>query len=1167
MKKLVNFVIEKKYLMLLLFIVFAITCVFLSQKVTLNYEISEYLPSNSNVRQGLDIMNKEFPNDSSTLNIMFDNLKDGDKENILMDLKKINGVKSITYDDSNKYNKDNHTLYILTINGDADSKEANKTYNKIISKYKDYEFNTSGDLDTRNKDVLPFYVLVAAVVCGTIILIIMCDSVVEVFLFLFTILIAVLLNKGTNIIFNSVSNITDSISAILQLALSMDYSIILMNRYNQEKKNIFDKSSAMKEALYKSFGSISSSSITTVVGLIALIFMSFTIGKDLGFVLAKGVICSLISTFFVLPGLILIFDKQIEKTKKKSPNIKINKLANFSYRFRFVFLILFIILFLGSYFLKGNLDIYYIDNDQDVISDIFDEENEIAVIYNNKDEDKVSKMCQNLDDNEQLNSVLCYGNTLNENLTYGLMNPKFKEFDMDTEIDDYLIKIVYYKYYNNNSNKISFNEFITFIKNVVYKNEDINIDKSMKDEVTRLEYFTSIESINKNRTVNDLSNIVGLDKNTIHDLIVLYNSKNTNTSINLKKFITFIYNNVINDSKYNISNESKNDINTLYNLISVLDKKMNTSELSKLFGIDNESINKIVLFIINNQDIDEKMSINEFTNIILNNYDKYKDYFDEETISLVKQLNTFSDSNIINNLFDSKSLSEMFSIDEDSINYIFMLNSVDKMDIESFINILLNNGFVSDDNQINNLILIKKVIELSKSNYLFNYEELSESFSIEESKTKIVFALQLSNNYKLTPKELINVVVNNKLIEDKKINKLYKIINNLNNSFNSSKMSELLELDKEKMDLLYGLYLYNNGSNTISLKNIINFISNNVINDRKYSNSINNSTKNKILGIKRIINSVLNNEKITSSEMINILNNISDNIDKEAIEIIYLYYGSYYQYDNNWTLTIEKLVEYLNSNILLDKRFDKYIKDDMRNKIIDAEDKVNEAKKKLVGNNYSRMIITSNMKYESNDVKALVKEIKEELGNTENYLIGNSPMAIEMNRTFGDELDLITLLTMIFIFIVVMITFKSFVIPFILVLTIQCAVFTTMGILSIFGGSVYFISLLIVQAVLMGATIDYAIVYTSYYLENREKFDRKEAIKEAYNKSVHTIVTSSLILCICTLIVAIFTSQAASRICETICEGALCATLLIIFVLPGVLSSIDKFLKRKNKVK
>ena len=103
MKKLVNFVIEKKYLMLLLFIVFAIACIFLSQKVTLNYEISEYLPSNSNVRQGLDIMNKEFSNDSSTLNIMFDNLKDGDKENILMDLKKINGVESIEYDYSNKY--------------------------------------------------------------------------------------------------------------------------------------------------------------------------------------------------------------------------------------------------------------------------------------------------------------------------------------------------------------------------------------------------------------------------------------------------------------------------------------------------------------------------------------------------------------------------------------------------------------------------------------------------------------------------------------------------------------------------------------------------------------------------------------------------------------------------------------------------------------------------------------------------------------------------------------------------------------------------------------------------------------------------------------------------------------------------------------------------------
>ena len=149
----------------------------------------------------------------------------------------------------------------------------------------------------------------------------------------------------------------------------------------------------------------------------------------------------------------------------------------------------------------------------------------------------------------------------------------------------------------------------------------------------------------------------------------------------------------------------------------------------------------------------------------------------------------------------------------------------------------------------------------------------------------------------------------------------------------------------------------------------------------------------------------------------------------------------------------------------------------------------------------------------------------------------------------------------------VKLSFKSNIVPIILVAVIQCAVYTTMGILSLLGTKVYFISLLVVQAVLMGATIDYAIVYTSYYKEYRTKFDIKEAMINAYNHSIHTIITSSLILCSCTLIVALLTNAACAKICETIAEGAFCSTLLIIFVLPGVLASIDKIIRLKeNKI-
>ena len=155
---------------------------------------------------------------------------------------------------------------------------------------------------------------------------------------------------------------------------------------------------------------------------------------------------------------------------------------------------------------------------------------------------------------------------------------------------------------------------------------------------------------------------------------------------------------------------------------------------------------------------------------------------------------------------------------------------------------------------------------------------------------------------------------------------------------------------------------------------------------------------------------------------------------------------------------------------------------------------------------------------------------------------------------------------MIIIFIVVAFTFKSIIIPTILVLTIQCAVYLTMGILSLMGDNVYFIAILIVQSILMGATIDYAILYTSYYLELRRTMEVKDAVIEAYNESIHTIITSASILIIVTLIVGYFASAIASKICITISQGTLCSVLLILILLPAVLASLDKIIVKQKKM-
>lgn len=152
------------------------------------------------------------------------------------------------------------------------------------------------------------------------------------------------------------------------------------------------------------------------------------------------------------------------------------------------------------------------------------------------------------------------------------------------------------------------------------------------------------------------------------------------------------------------------------------------------------------------------------------------------------------------------------------------------------------------------------------------------------------------------------------------------------------------------------------------------------------------------------------------------------------------------------------------------------------------------------------------------------------------------------------------------IFLIVALTFKSLIIPLILVLLVQCGVYITVSVTSMMGGNMYYLALLIVECILMGATIDYGILLTNYYREARASMDVKDALKAAYAGSTHTILTSGLILILVTAIVGNFFDEATiAAIVKTISIGALCATLLILFVLPGVLACCDRLIvKKKN---
>ena len=1339
MKKITNFIVDARYFILGLFIVLAIFCGYLSTKVKINYDITKYLPSTSETRIGMDIMEDEFEDKTSSFNIMFEGLKNKEKQKIYEELSNIKDVSSVEYDTSKDYNKEDYTLYVVNVDDKDDSKTSKDVYTTIKEKYSDYKIITSGPIAEKNEPVLHEWIIIFAVVCALIILMIMCESYFEPFLYLAAILIGVVFNYGTNIMFNSVSNITQAISAILQMALSMDYSIMLMDRYRQEKSKENDKVKAMKIALYNSFKSISSSSVTTIVGLIVLVFMSFTIGRDLGFVLAKGVLFSLVSIFFCLPALVLLFDNIVTKTHKKVIKIKMDTLGSISHKCRYASLIVFIILFLVSLLLKGNLKILYTGSQNDKVTEIFTEENQMAIIYENKYEEQISEYCRSLEGKKNVKKILCYGNTIDQDLKYNELNDKLSDLGADVKIDEYLLKILYYNYYNKNDNmKLSMNEFINFIENDVYNNENISekIEQNTKNNIKRLKYFSTAEELDKIRSKSELANILEIDENVLDKLLIYYDSKNNDVRLSLRQFIIFMKQDILQNEEYS-KNISDSQINSLNKLLEFTNKDMlndsyDYKQMSKIFGIDEDKVSDIYLYYILNNDVELKLTLNDFSKFIIDNLlsnKKYNSNFDEKSKESIKTLSTFSDKDFVIKQMDNKTLKPIFSLNDETINKLKLLkymnqdngtkltisslldsvmyvktntellkdqdlssietlynfknnqyiessiskeqlyNFFDKKLVDNiytyssfeddkaispheFVNIIVNNySDKLDKDIVNKFVLLKNVLENNNeytatnmsnilpidntkiynlyalidyasnntstwslspyelvsliiksnaklddktnekitllntvmdstiNNKTYTYQELSKIVGMDEEKTKSIYSIYILNQNitKLTPKSFVSFVLNTPYIKqnmsDNQISSLNLLSNvitdTLNNkTYSSLEISNLLGLSKDNTNLIYGLYKHKNSSSSKSLRTLISFIINNVINDEKYASNFSESSKTKIYAINDIMMQTLDNRKYDSTSLYTSLSKLNNSIDKNMIKLVYIYYGSTNNYDESWSMTVEKLVNYINNDILNDNTYKEYIKDDMRKKIIDSKTTISDAKKQLVGKNHSRVVIKTRLEPESKETFKFIEDIKKNLKEKTNdtaYIIGDSPMAYEMSKSFNQELDFITVLTMIFIFVVVALTFKSIIIPLMLVLIIQCSVYTTMGVLSIQGDPVYFISVIIVQSILMGATIDYAIVYTSYYLEHRKSFNIKESIISSYNKSINTIITSSSILIIVTLIVGNFASAIAAKICKTISIGTLCSTILILLLLPGILATFDKIITRKLK--
>ena len=337
MEKIATFIVDKRNLFFLLYAFALIFSIVATGWVKVENDITTYLPEDTETRQGLTVMNDNFVT-YGTARVMVSNVTYETAENICSDLESIDGVTSVDFDDTTDHYKSASALFSVTFDGTATddiSVHALHTIRDMLAGYDTYidtevGVDTSADLQSEMS-----VILVLAAIVIVLVLTLTSRSYAEVPVLIMTFGAAALLNMGTNFLCGTISFISNSVTVILQLALAIDYAIILCHRFSDEHETK-DTREACIAALSKAIPEISSSSLTTISGLGALAFMHFGIGRDMATVLIKAILFSLLSVFTLMPGLLMVFSKKIDATRHKNLIPKITFLGKFDVATRFI---------------------------------------------------------------------------------------------------------------------------------------------------------------------------------------------------------------------------------------------------------------------------------------------------------------------------------------------------------------------------------------------------------------------------------------------------------------------------------------------------------------------------------------------------------------------------------------------------------------------------------------------------------------------------------------------------------------------------------------------------------------------------------------------------------------------------------------------------------------
>lgn len=423
MERIATFIVDKRNLFFLLYSFALIFCLFSMNWVEVENDVTTYLPEETETRLGIEAMNENFSS-FGTGRIMVSNITYKTAEELYDKLAKIDGVDMVTFANTEEHYKNSAALFDISFSGgnmDDSSIQAVEDIKEALDGY-DYYIDTLVGVDenaTLAQEML--VILIVAVIIILVVLTLTSRSYAEVPVLLMTFGVAALLNMGTNFLCGKISFISDSIAVVLQLALAIDYAIILCHRFSDEHETKSARKACII-ALSKSIPEISASSMTTISGLAALGFMEFGIGLDMAIVLIKSIFLSLVSVFTLMPGLLVLFCPLIDKTKHKKLLPNITFVGKFAVKVRRILPPLFLLVLVGAFILSNKCPYAYSYNDLETakmserqtayfkIKDTFGTNNMVALLVPSGNYESEKAILQRLETYPEVKSTMGLSN-------------------------------------------------------------------------------------------------------------------------------------------------------------------------------------------------------------------------------------------------------------------------------------------------------------------------------------------------------------------------------------------------------------------------------------------------------------------------------------------------------------------------------------------------------------------------------------------------------------------------------------------------------------------------------------------------------------------------------------------------------------------------------------